>query len=459
MSAAHPAGPRAPSGDVATAEATELLQQLIRNRCVNDGTPDSGGEDRQVATLRAYLDVPGAEPQAFAARPGRGNLVLRIQGTDRSAPSLLLMGHTDVVPANADGWQRDPFGGELVDGEVWGRGAVDMLNLTATMAVAVKQLLRSGFRPRGTLVYLAVADEESEGTYGARFLTEEHWDAVRADYVLCENGGVRSDLPSRSEGLKLHLTVAEKGTQWVRLRVRGAPGHGSAPYGADNAAVKAARIVARVAAYEPPIVLHDVWRRYVTAMAFPADLERAFTDPERLDASLPALPPGLARLVHASTRDTFSPNVVRAGTKMNVIADEATVEIDIRTLPGRTRDAVRSLLQDAIGDLWPQVELLYESDNVSTASPFETRLQEVLARVTRSLLPEARLVPALTVGATDNRFFRRKGAVAYGYGLFSPELPMSQFRSMFHGRDERVHVESLRLSAALWERTAREFLG
>ena len=445
--------------DAATGEAVELVQQLIRNGCVNDGTPESGNEDRQVATLRAYLEGADAEMQTFSKRPGRGNLVLRLEGSDRSAPTLLLMGHTDVVPANPDGWQRDPFGGELVEGEVWGRGAVDMLNLTATMAVAVKQLLRRGFRPRGTLVYLAVADEENLGTYGAQFMTEEHWDSVGADYVLCEWGGVRSDLPSRTEGLKLNLTVAEKGTQQVKLRVRGVPGHGSAPFGSDNAVVKAARIVARVAAYQPPIVLHDIWRRYVAAMAFPEGLEAAFTDPELLDGSLPSMPIGLAKLVHASTRHTFSPNVLQGGAKVNVIADEAVIEIDIRTLPDASRDAVRSLLQDAIGDLWPAVELLSESDNVSTASAFDTPLREVLDRVTRSLLPEARLVPALTVGATDNRFFRRKGAVAYGYGLLSPELPMSQFRSMFHGRDERVHVESLRLSTQLWERTAQAFCG
>lgn len=444
--------------DNATGEATELLQQLIRNRCVNDGRPDSGNEDRQVAVLGSYLDLPGAEVQTYSKREGRGNLVLRIEGSDRTAPALLLMGHTDVVPASASGWQRDPFGGELVDGEVWGRGAVDMLNLTATMAVAAKQLVRDGFRPRGTLIYLAVADEENQGVYGADFMTAEHWDAVGAAYVISENGGVRSDLPTTTGGLKLNLTVAEKGTQWVKLRVKGVPGHGSAPYAADNAVVKAAHIVARVGAYEPPVRLHEIWRRYVSCMAFPAELDAAFTDPARVDSVLPTLPLGLAKLVHASSRHTFSPNVLSGGTKVNVIADEALVEIDIRTLPDASRDDVRALLQDAIGDLWTEVELLHESDNVSTASPFETPLKDVLDRVTRSLLPEAVLVPALTVGATDNRFFRRKGAVAYGYGLMSPELPMSQFRSMFHGRDERVHVESLRLSIELWVRTARGFL-
>ena len=444
--------------DVATGEATELLQQLIRNRCVNDGTPDSGNEDRQVATLRSYLGVPGAEIQTYSKRPGRGNLVLRIEGSERTAPALLLMGHTDVVPANAEGWHRDPFGGELVDGEVWGRGAVDMLNITATMAVATKQLLRDGFRPRGTLIYMGVADEEAEGTFGARFMTEEHWDAVAAQSVITENGGVRLDLPGDPDDLRLNLTVAEKGTQWVKLRVRGTPGHGSAPYASDNAVVKAAQIAARVAAYKPPATLHELWRRYIQAMRFPQDLANALSDAGSLDAVLPTLPLGLAKLVHASTRNTFSPNVLRGGSKVNVIADEALIEIDIRTLPETSRDEVRAMLRDAIGELWSEVEILYESDNVSTASTVDTPLRDVLERVTRSLVPKARLVPVLTVGATDNRFFRRKGAVAYGYGLMSPELPMSQFRSMFHGRDERVHVESLRLSTELWIRTAREFL-
>ncbi|CAN5179283.1 M20/M25/M40 family metallo-hydrolase [soil metagenome] len=444
--------------DVA-AEATELLQQLIRNRCVNDGTPASGNEDRSVAVLRSYLDVPGSETATFTSRPGRGNLVLRIEGSDPTAPKLLLMGHTDVVPANAAGWRHDPYGGELSDGEIWGRGAVDMLNITSTMAVAVRRLLRDGFRPRGTLIYLAVADEENMGIYGADWLVSKHWDAVGAEYVISENGGVRSSLPSTTEDMKLNLTVAEKGTQWVKLRVRGTPGHGSAPYRSDNAVVKAAQIVARVASYKPPVRLHDIWRRYVASMAFPEETTSDLSDPERLDAALPSMPLGLAKLLHASTRTTFAPNVLHGGAKTNVIADEALVEIDIRTLPDQSRDEVRQLLRDAIGDLWGEVEIISESDNLSTASPFGSPLADVLSRVTKGLLPEATLVPAMTVGATDNRFFRRRGSVAYGFALMSPATTLEKFRSMFHGNDERVDVESLRLSTELWERTAREFLG
>src|SRR5438477_560583 len=170
-----------------TGAAVELLQAMIRAACVNDGTPESGGETRNVDLLAAFLDGTGLDVERFEAAPGRESLVARIGGREKDAPSLCLMAHTDVVPVDADGWSRDPFGGELVDGEVWGRGAVDMLNLTTSMAVAFKHLAAAGFRPAGDLVYLAVADEEALGTYGAGHLVERERDAVQCDYVITEN--------------------------------------------------------------------------------------------------------------------------------------------------------------------------------------------------------------------------------------------------------------------------------
>src|ERR1700759_809182 len=170
-------------------EVTDLLQHLIRNQCVNDGTVESGFESRSVDVLAQYLGDTGLDLERYEPKPGRENLVARIEGRDPKAPTLLLMGHTDVVPVTPETWQRDPFGGELVDGEVWGRGAVDMLNLTASMAVAFRDLARSGFKPKGTLVYLAVADEESLGTWGAEHLVTNERGAVAADYVITESGG------------------------------------------------------------------------------------------------------------------------------------------------------------------------------------------------------------------------------------------------------------------------------
>ncbi|MCU1427875.1 MAG: acetylornithine deacetylase/succinyldiaminopimelate desuccinylase-like deacylase, partial [Actinomycetia bacterium] len=205
-------------------EVGDLLQHLIRNACVNDGTADSGNESKSVDVLAQYLGDTGLDLERYESRPGRENLVARIEGTDPNAPSLLLMGHTDVVPVNEDGWQRDPFGGELIDGEIWGRGAVDMLNLTASMASGFRHLARTGFRPRGTLIYLAVADEENLGTWGAEHLVEQERDAVMADYVITEAGGFQ--LPTAT-GPRLPVIVGEKGSYWCRITVRGTPGHAS----------------------------------------------------------------------------------------------------------------------------------------------------------------------------------------------------------------------------------------
>ncbi|MFI5373727.1 MAG: M20/M25/M40 family metallo-hydrolase, partial [Candidatus Rokuibacteriota bacterium] len=201
-------------------EATELLRTLIRNRCVNDGTAASGQETRSVSALEAYFNGAGVACERYTSEPGRESLIARIEGSDPKAPRLLLMGHTDVVPVSPEGWQRDPFGGELVDGVVWGRGAIDMLNLTTTMAVATRRLARDGFRPRGTLIYLAVADEEAGGNLGAGYLVDRRPEMVKADYVITESGGV--PIPTR-DGHVLGVTVGEKGANWRRLTVAGTP--------------------------------------------------------------------------------------------------------------------------------------------------------------------------------------------------------------------------------------------
>ena len=204
-----------------TAETIELLQTLIRNGCINDGTPSSGFEHRNADTLHAFLGDAGFDVERFEPTEGRVSLVARMEGRDPSAPSLCLMGHTDVVPVNPEGWSRDPFGGELVSGpagaEVWGRGAIDMLNITSSMAVAFRRLAREGFRPRGDLIYFAVADEESGSAHGARWMADHEPDAIRADYVLTENGGLHS---GPSEAPYVGVNVGEKGVAWRRLRVR-----------------------------------------------------------------------------------------------------------------------------------------------------------------------------------------------------------------------------------------------
>ena len=438
-----------------TSEVTDLLQRLIRNECVNDGTPASGHEMRSVDLLDDYLRLPGVEMRRYEPMPGRGSLVLRIEGSDPRAPSLHLMGHTDVVPVTPSGWRYDPFGGELIDGDVWGRGAIDMLDVTASMAVAVRRLLESGFRPRGTLIYSAMADEEAQGIHGAKWLTENAWDDVKSDFLVTEFGGARLPLGGPP---KLPIMTSEKGSQWTRLRVRGTPGHGSTPYRSDNALVKAAEVITRIARYKAPLRLDELWKRIVEGLDLPMVLRLALTNPATFDLALDRAPAGAAPIFYAATRTTFSPNIARAGVKLNIIPDSAEIDIDIRTLSGDDGEAVRNMLREAIGDLWSEIEIVAEGDNPATESPLRSPLWDMLTQVTKKLIPGAETVPFLVWGATDARYFRRKGVVSYGYGLMSERISFGEFIRMFHANNERIDQESLRLSTELFEQTAREFL-
>jgi acetylornithine deacetylase/succinyl-diaminopimelate desuccinylase-like protein len=442
-----------------TGPATELLQSLIRNECVNDGTADSGNETRSSDLLIDYLEGAGLDVERFTPRTGRDSMVARIEGSDPDAPSLCLMAHTDVVPVNPDGWTNDPFGGEVIDGEVWGRGAIDMLNLTSSMAVAFRRLAAEGFRPKGDLIYFGVADEEAGGVWGAEWMAEHHWDAIGADYVLTELGGWSS---AGHDGHRVvTVNVGEKGLAWRRLRVHGTPGHGSMPFGADNALIKATEIVRRLAEFRPAAHIDDLWRTQVAAMNLPDDVRAGLTSSEHIFATLQQLPVPVARMCHAMTHTTVSPNVVHGGQKTNMIPDVVDIEVDIRTVPGTTKDDVDALLREALGDLFDQVEItvLQHSDPTSSQFGSSNPLWELVTKHTQVAYPNATIVPGLIVGGTDARFYRQRGITAYGAGLFSPGMDRATFGSRFHGNDERIDVESLGLSANYFYGIAKELTG
>jgi acetylornithine deacetylase/succinyl-diaminopimelate desuccinylase-like protein len=441
-----------------TGDVTELLQQLIRNECVNDGTAESGHEIRSVDTLQSYFEGSGVDLQRFEPLPGRGSLVARLEGSDPSAPTLMLMGHIDVVPVNPESWHEDPFGGKLKNGVVWGRGAVDMLNLTASMAVATKRLAQSGRKMRGSLVYLGVADEEALGIHGAKWLLDNEPDAVKTDYVVTESGGFRMPLPT-SSGPKLPIMVGEKGTYWCRIRVRGTPGHGSMPFRTDNALLKAAEVVRRIGEYQAETNVHEVWNKFLDEADIHSEMTAMLREPANIRAFCESTDDlGIARMIHAATHTTFAPTVIRGGIKTNVIPDTVELDVDIRTLPDQSAEDIRSMIDEALGDLADQVEIEASSNDLASASPTDTPLYESLSRVTSNLVPGSKMIPFLVVGATDARFFRRAGVPSYGYGLFSERISFAEFASMFHGDNERVDVESLELTTQLWNAVIEDFL-
>ena len=435
--------------DALTGQTVELLQTMIRNRCVNDGTVESGHEWRSAETLEAFLsEGTTLDFQTYEPKPGRRSVLSRLDGTDPDAPVVLLMGHTDVVPAIEKEWREDPFGGELIDGEVWGRGAIDMLNLTSSMAVAFKALAQRRERLRGTVIFLGVADEEAGGTWGADFITREHWDDVACDYVLTESGGIRTQTPA---GPKLVVMAAEKGIGWRTVRVHGTPAHGSMPFGADNAVLKAAEVIRRLAAYRPQADINDYWRHYVASMALPAEQEASLLDPARIYDAFGAFPRETAKMCHAMTHMTISPNVVHGGQKTNTIPDLVELNVDIRTLPGQTEEDVQAVLAEALGDLADQVELVPEHANRrATESGRDNPMWEALVDLAQAAHPDAEVLPFMMTGGTDAAFFRERGVPSYGAGLFSSRSPWEEFADRFHGNDERLDLDSLALTTGYW---------
>ncbi len=429
-----------------TGRTTEVLQAMIRNACVNDGTAASGQEQRNVAVVDEVLS--GLEQVHFEPAPGRRSVLTTLHGTDPLAPTVLLLGHLDVVPVTRHEWREDPFGGDLIDGEVWGRGAVDMLNLTSSMAVAMERLAARPTRPRPTVKFLAVADEEAGGGFGAEWIADHAWPDIACDYVLTESGGIPVDGVG---GRSIVFATAEKGIGWRRLTVKGTPGHGSMPYGADNALITAAEVIRRITAYDPPPSLGTHWRAWVANLDLPEELRSGLLDEGRIADTLARLDPKLARYAHACTHTTFSPNVARGGTKMNVIPDTVHLDIDIRTLPGVDDAEVDAMLREAIGELAGMVTIVPgEVGRHASSSPQDTPMFDLLRRRAAAVHPGSEVLPWMTVGGTDAAFFRRRGVPAYGAGMYSAEVPLEEFQSRYHGHDERIDLASLGLSTQLW---------
>jgi len=244
------------------------------------------------------------------------------------------------------------------------------------------------------------------------------------------------------------------------LTVTGTPGHASQPLRTDNALVKAAEVVRRIDEYRPQAELHEAWVRFIEGLGFPPELSEPLLDPDRIDDFCDELPLlGLARQAHACTHTTMAPTIVHGGTKLNVIPDRVELSVDIRTLPGWDTGEVQAMLDDVLGDLSGSVTIDFRAEEPASSSPIDTPLWDALQRVSRVFYPGSTNVPFLTVGATDARYTRTLGATSYGFGLHSTAIGFEQYGAMFHGIDERVDVESLRLSNEMWLALAHDFLG
>jgi len=424
-------------------EVTELLQELIRI----DTTNPPGNETPAAELLRDYLEDAGVSCELYAKIPERANLVARIRGRG-DGPTLLFLSHTDVVLADASEWNADPFGGELRNGEVWGRGALDMKGQVAAEAVAIASLAREGFEPAGDLIFCATADEEVGAGFGASWLCEEHGDALRCDYLINEGSGDRVELGGSAYYL---CSVSEKMSAPFRLRVHGRSGHASMPGIADNALVKAAPLIEALGVYTPDQQLIPE----VEALLETVTGVRP-TSPHEVLAQARGVGQLLAEMVEPLLSMTLSPTMANASQKRNVIPAMCDITVDSRLLPGMTPDEQQEIVRRILGD--GDYELASLEAHGGTRSEIRTPLWEAVSSWVESVDPGAKPAPICVAGFTDSHWFREAfGTVAYGF-FPSRAMPIETAARLIHSADERVPVEDLELGVSFLRHCAQSLL-
>ena len=433
----------------------DQLRALIRIPSVNppDGGTDvaagrdpQGGETLAARYCAEVLAGDGIESEVVELTEGRGSCIARLRADGPATePPLILLSHIDVVPVDAESWSRDPFGGDLVDGVVWGRGAVDMKDMVAMELGVMLALKRSGVELRRDVIFAAVADEEAGGTHGARGLVDVRPELFHdaqgrpAAAAINEVGGYSVTIAGRRY---YTIQVAEKGIVWTRLRSRGTPGHGSMPQD-DNAAVKLAEAVTMLADDQArrPARIHPVVRRFLEGIGLAEVARLAESDPSAAAAALAESvdDPVMRRSLDAMLRDTVTPTVLRAGKKVNVIAGSGEAEVDVRTLPGTDQAAFMARLAELVGDR-AEVESVISLPAIEW--PDDAEIVSLMHDAVRRADPEASSVPMMITPGTDAKALADLGIPCYGFAplRLDAEFP---FLALFHGHDERVPVSAL----------------
>jgi len=434
-----------PDSDDLERRTTELLQELIRFDTVNP----PGNEQAAQEFLRALLEGAGFEVELLSAVEGRPNLVARL-GAASDGPVLCLLGHIDTVLADPADWQVDPWAGELRDGCVWGRGAVDMKSQVAAEVAAVVALAQEGWRPAGGELKLVVtADEEAGAEHGAKWLCERHPDKVRADLVVNEGAGQRFDFGDRS---LYGVCTGEKGVFRFTVATGGRAGHASMPRIGDNALVKLAPVLSALAAAE---VVAEVAPEPV------AILEAMDLDPSDMAGSLEAMEAAderIATFIEPMMGVTLAPTMASASQKINVIPSHAEVKVDCRALPGQDADHALGRIHEAIGADGFQIS--FDETVVGNRSPADTPLMDFIRSFVAREDPGATVTPVLLAGFSDSRWFRAAFPDCVAYGFF-PQRAMGLFEAtpLMHGANERIPVEDLGLAARFYSELVQETLG
>lgn len=439
-------------------ETIDLLQRLIALASVNDLTPDSGNEEAAANLFESFFDGLPVDIERIEPHPGRTTLVVTLRGSDPSAQPLTFLGHTDVVPVDEKHWTHPPFEGEISGGQIWGRGSVDMLHLTAAMAVVTRRLAeevsRGGARPAGTLTFVAAADEEARGGLGVPWIGEHRADAFPWDAQLSEMGGAHIRGARGKDSVV--VIVGEKGAAQRRLHVRGDAGHGSIPLGRVSAVEMLAQVSRALSQAQWPQASDEIWAGFVRAFEFDSELEESLiSGTYRGDYGEFG---DLAAYAHAVSHMTVAQTVVRAGGPINVLPSSGELELDIRTLPGQSDDDVDRAITEALGELAEHVTIERLLSERATASSIDTKLYRGIEETLTQANPGAKIVPILFPGGSDLRVGRHKGGVGYGFGSCSSGATLGQVYSQLHAHDEHIAVEDVVSTVCALDHLTRVFI-
>ena len=428
--------------DAWTEQATEWLSEFIRVDTVNP----PGNESRACEWLGRILDTEGIPFQTYDPGNGRTSLVARLAGDGSRGRALILLNHTDVVPFERDQWTVDPLGGEVHDGFVWGRGALDMKSQGIMELISLLIHHRMRLPLTRDLVFMAVADEEAGSAHGVEFLDREHPELLDCDYVINEGGGGSTEAIG-IERNTINIGVSEKGVLWLTLRARGRPGHGSVPHD-DNAADHLVRALGRVLAWKRPVVITPEVQDYFDQLHAAGILERKPT--REVLAELGANNPRLKSI----QMNSISLTTLTAGVKHNVIPATAEATLDCRLVPGYDAERFIADLTRVIDDARIEVERVFVASTPTTSQ--ETELYAIMVRESKRVIEDALVLPSVSTGFTDSRVFRRRGIAAYG---FVPTITGPSEQGRVHGNDERISIENLRIGTQIMHHVVRGICG
>lgn len=421
-------------------EVVDICSDLIRIDTTNYGSDDGPGERKAAEHVAGLLEEVGIGTRLYESAPGRTSLFARWGGDGSRTDALLLHGHLDVVPAAAEDWAVHPFSGEVRDGYVWGRGAVDMKDFDAMLLAVVRERQRTGRIPARPIVMCFTADEEAGGHLGAEVMVRDHPEEFEGcTEAVGEVGGFSTTV----RGRRLYLIeAAEKGMAWMRLTARGRAGHGSM-INPDNAVTQIATAVARIGAHEWPVRLTPTMRTLLGTVGALAGTDVTPDNARELVEEFG----GATRMLGAVLSNTTNPTMLGAGYKVNVVPTEATAHVDGRFLPGYEDEFFRTLAE-LCGD---DISIDYVSNQPAWETPYDGALVDAMTRCLVAEDPDALVAPYLMSGGTDAKHFRKLGMRSYG---FTPlRLPADlDFTALFHGVDERVPVDGLRFGARVMDR-------